>query len=36
MYPATRRNSDGQALNGSKHNQTLAFAADQLPPVNAF
>ena len=28
--------SDGQPLDGSKHNYTLTFAAGQYPPVNAF
>jgi hypothetical protein len=36
MYPITRIDSDGQTLDGSKHNYTLTFPADQLPPVNAF
>ena len=36
MYPFTRIDSDGQTLDGSKHNYTLTFPAGQLPPVNAF
>jgi hypothetical protein len=36
MYPLTRRDSNGETLDGSKHNYTLTFAAGQFPPVNAF
>jgi hypothetical protein len=36
MYPFTKTLADGQVLDASKHNYTLTFAADQLPPVNAF
>ena len=36
MYPMTRVDGDGAALDGSKHNYTLTFAKGQLPPVNAF
>ena len=36
MYPAAKAASDGQPLDGSKHNYTLTFAAGQYPPVNAF
>ena len=36
MYPMTKTLADGDALDGSKHNYTLTFAADQFPPVNAF
>ncbi len=36
MYPFTRRDSGGEPLDGSKASYTLTFAADQLPPVNAF
>jgi hypothetical protein len=36
VYPLTRNDSDGQALDGSKHNYTLTFAPGQQPPVNAF
>ena len=36
MYPQARADSEGQTLDGSKHQYTLTFAKDQLPPVNAF
>ncbi|HVN90207.1 MAG TPA: DUF1254 domain-containing protein [Candidatus Binataceae bacterium] len=36
MYPMTRSTANGKPLDGSKHSYTLTFAADQLPPVNAF
>jgi hypothetical protein len=36
MYPMTKTLVDGEVLDGSKHNYTLTFAADQFPPVNAF
>ncbi|OOG61802.1 cell envelope protein [Sinorhizobium sp. A49] len=36
MYPYTRTDASGAPLDGSKHNYTLTFPADQLPPVNAF
>jgi hypothetical protein len=36
MYPKANAASDGQPLDGSKHNYTLTFAAGQYPPVNAF
>lgn len=36
MYPMTKTLPDGTPLDGSKHNYTLTFAKDQLPPVNAF
>jgi hypothetical protein len=36
MYPKTREDGDGQPLNGARHNYSLTFAKDQLPPVNAF
>ncbi len=36
MYPATRKDSSGEALDTGKHNYTLTFPAGQLPPVNAF
>ncbi len=35
-YPMTRVDSDGDTLDGSKHNYSLSFPAGQLPPVNAF
>ncbi len=35
-YPLTRSDADGEPLDGSKHNYTLTFAKDELPPVNAF
>jgi hypothetical protein len=35
-YPLTRVDSDGQTLDGSKHNYTLTFPPGQQPPVNAF
>lgn len=36
MYPLYLVDSDGQALDASKHAYTLRFAPGQLPPVNAF
>lgn len=36
MYPMARTLSDGQPLDGSKHNYKLTFPAGQLPPVHAF
>lgn len=36
VYPITRVDDDGKPLDGSKHNYTLTFPSDQLPPVNAF
>jgi hypothetical protein len=36
MYPATRKDSSGKTLDTSKHNYTLTFPADEMPPVNAF
>ena len=36
MYPLTRKDGEGQQLDGSKHRYELTFAKDQLPPVNAF
>lgn len=35
-YPITRLDGDGETLDGAKHNYTLTFAADSLPPVHAF
>lgn len=36
MYPMTRVDSTGQTIDTSKHNYTLTFGKDKLPPVNAF
>jgi hypothetical protein len=36
MYPLTKVLPNGEALEGSKHDYTLTFAKDSLPPVNAF
>lgn len=36
MYPLGKFDSDGQPLDGGKHNYTLTFTAGQFPPVNAF
>jgi hypothetical protein len=36
MYPQARVDSQGQALDGSKHRYELTFAKGELPPVNAF
>jgi hypothetical protein len=35
-YPMTKALASGDELDGSKHDYTLTFAKDQLPPVNAF
>ena len=35
-YPMTRTDSDGQMLDGSRHDYTLTFPPGQQPPVNAF
>ena len=35
-YPLGKNDVNGNPLDGSKHNYTLTFAADQFPPVNAF
>jgi hypothetical protein len=35
-YPLAKVDSDGQALDGSRHDYTLTFPPGQLPPVNAF
>ena len=36
VYPLAKHDSNGGALDGSKHDYTLTFAAGELPPVNAF
>jgi hypothetical protein len=36
LYPAYFVDADGGKLDGSRNKYTLRFAADQLPPVNAF
>ena len=36
MYPMSRNDANGEALDGSKHKYTLTFPVGQLPPVNAF
>jgi hypothetical protein len=36
VYPVTRALTDGEQLDGSKHNYTLTFADGEYPPVNAF
>jgi hypothetical protein len=36
MYPMTRADGDGAPLDGAAHAYALTFAADSLPPVNAF
>lgn len=36
MYPTYMVDATGAPLDGSKHAYTLRFAADQLPPANAF
>jgi len=36
VYALTGNDGAGQALDSSKYNYTLTFAAGQLPPVNAF
>lgn len=35
-YPMTKTLANGEPLDGSQHDYTLTFAADQFPPVNAF
>jgi hypothetical protein len=35
-YPFTRTDSEGQTLDGSKHNYSLTFPSGLLPPVDAF
>jgi hypothetical protein len=36
MYPATKVDATGAALDGASNNYTITFPADGLPPVNAF
>lgn len=36
VYPLAKTLLNGELLDGSKHNYTLTFPADQFPPVNAF
>jgi hypothetical protein len=36
IYPAYYTDSTGQPLDGSKNRYAVRFAADRLPPVNAF
>ena len=36
VYPFTRQDAIGNALDGSKHAYQMTFAAGELPPVNAF
>jgi len=36
MYPLSKADTKGEALDGSKHKYTLTFAKGQFPPVNAF
>lgn len=36
MYPMTRVTASGETIDCSQHNYTLTFAADAMPPVNAF
>ncbi|MGM4915155.1 DUF1254 domain-containing protein [Rhizobium sp. 768_B6_N1_8] len=36
MYPYTRTDAAGEALDGSKHKYTITFPSGQLPPVNSF
>jgi hypothetical protein len=35
-YPFTKDLTNGEPLDGSKHNYTITFTAGQYPPVNAF
>jgi len=35
-YPFTKWDHNGLPLDGSRHNYTMTFSKDQLPPVNAF
>ena len=36
VYPYTKTLGNGEVLDGSKHNYTLTFTKEQMPPVNAF
>jgi len=36
VYPVTKALTNGEELDGSKHNYTLTFPDGQYPPVNAF
>ena len=36
FYPDSTVDENGEALDGSKHNYTLHFSKDRLPPVKAF
>ncbi|QDV25230.1 DUF1254 domain-containing protein [Aureliella helgolandensis] len=36
MYPATRKDNSGDAIETSQHNYTLTFPAGKFPPVNSF
>ncbi len=36
MYPFSRKDGTGKALDGSKNNYTITFPPGQLPPVDAF
>lgn len=36
MYPAWSLDAEGRPLDGSKHRYVVKFAADALPPANAF
>jgi hypothetical protein len=35
-YPVSKTDVDGNPLDGSEHDYTITFAADEYPPVNAF
>jgi hypothetical protein len=36
MYPFVTKDAEGATLDGSKNKYTISFAANQLPPVDAF
>ena len=36
MYPATRKDSNGETIDTSKHDYSITFPAGDMPPVNAF